>query len=279
VTAFLRLSLILAWVGFAGCSGSGAVAQDAEASSDAGRVADVGFVVEPCTNLCNARRPSYPFIGQGEGAGDVTMYATGPSKGGACNYGETNINYYVASNVNVAPGDGLGQWQNGRACGQCVEIEVQTTTGPRTVIVRITDRCADEFCGMDLGGLAPGEVMSDGFGRYRGSWRFVSCAGHPEVSDGPTSLNVLSGSNPYWALVQVRNPPWPVAAIDWQQQGSDAHGTFTYAGVSFENAFQVPQNVLQANASFTLTIRYTDGSQARLTLTSADLASEHAYPL
>jgi hypothetical protein len=92
-------------------------------------------------------------------------------------------------------------------------------------------------------------------------------------------LNVLGGSNPYWALVQVRNPPWPVATIDWQQQGSEAHGSFAYAGSSFENAFQVPQSVLQSNASFTLTIRYTDGSAAQATLSAAQLASEHAYPL
>ncbi len=254
-----------------GCSG----ARDAGTPGDEDAAA--GFVVEPCTSLCNAVTPSYPAIGQGQGAGDVTMYATGPSKGGACNYGETNINYYVASNVNVAPGDGLGQWQGGRACGQCVEILVQTTAGPRTVVVRITDRCADEFCGMDLGGLAPAEVMSDGFGRYRGSWRFVSCAGHPEVSDGPTSLNVIRGSNAYWALVQVRNPPWPVAAIDWQRQDGQARGSFAYAGSSYENAFQVPLAVLQANASFHLTIRYTDGSEAGLTLTSAQLASEQVH--
>jgi hypothetical protein len=237
------------------------------------------LVVEACTSLCNAVTPSYPTIAAGQGSGDITMYATGPSKGGACNYGETNINYYVASNVNVAPGDGLGQWQGGRACGQCVEITAQTLTGPRTVVVRITDRCADEYCGMDLGGQAPAQIMSDGFGRYRGSWRFVSCAGHPEVSDGPPSLNILSGSNPYWALVQVRNPPLPVATIDWQQQGSQAHGSFDYAAPSFENAFQVPLSVLQSNASFTLTIRYTDGSTAELSLSAAQLASEHAYPL
>lgn len=236
-------------------------------------------MVEPCTSLCNARTPSYPSIGVGQGAGDVTMYATSPSKGGACNYGAADINYYVAVNVNVAPGDGLGQWQAGRACGQCVEIVAQTSTGPRSVIVRIMDRCADEFCGMDLGGAAPAQVMSDGFGRYRGSWRFVSCAGHPEVSDGPTSLNVINGSNAYWALVQVRNPPWPVAGMDWQQQGSETHGSFTYASPSYENAFQVPLTVLQANALFTLTIRYNDGSSAQLTLTSAELASEHSYPI
>jgi hypothetical protein len=257
----------------------GGQAEDAAALTDGGQAEDARFVVEPCTSLCNAVTPSYPTIVQGQGMGDVTMYATGPSKGGACNYGETNINYYVASNVNVAPGDGLGQWQGGRACGQCVEIVVQSSTGPRSVVVRITDRCADEFCGMDLGGLAPAQVMPDGFGRYRGSWRFVSCAGHPEVSDGPTTLKVINGSNPYWALVQVRNPPWPVAAIDWQQQGSDARGSFDYAGVSYENAFQVPQTVLQANASFTLTIRFTDSSAAQLDLTSAQLASEHSYPL
>jgi len=87
------------------------------------------------------------------------MYTTEASNGGACNYGATKVMYFVAVNVNVAPGDGQGQWQGGRNCGQCVEVTALTTQGPQSVVVRIMDKCPDGYCGMDLGGAAAGAVM------------------------------------------------------------------------------------------------------------------------
>jgi hypothetical protein len=144
------------------------------------------------------------------------------------------------------------------------------------------DKCPDGYCGVDLGGLAPASVMSDGFGRYQGTWRVVSCDGHPEVSDGPPSLYVFRGSNPYWALVQVRNPSWPVVAIEWEQQDNPGlRGSFAYAGTTYsENSYQVPLEILQTPASFDLTVLYSDGSRARTTLTSSELAdADRSYPL
>jgi len=128
------------------------------------------------------------------------------SNGGACNYGATDIAYYAAISVNDQPGDALGAWQDGRICGECAMVTALTSQGPKNVVARIMDKCPDGYCGIDLGGDAPAAIMVDGFGRYLGRWEFVSCVGHAEVFDGPTVLSVSSSANPYWSVVQVRNP-------------------------------------------------------------------------
>ena len=231
-----------------------------------------------CVGLCDSVAPSYPAVDASAGQGNITMYTTEPSSGGACNYGVTGINYFAAMSVNLAPGDGQGQWQKGRICGQCVEVTAQTSQGPRSVVVRIVDKCPDVYCGIDLGGAAPVAVMADGFGRYDGSWRFVSCAGHPEVSDGSPSLYVSAGSNAYWSRVQIRNPATAVDAILWQDPTSQ--GMFPYASDP-ENTFEVPQTVLASTASMVaLTVRYTDGSAATVKLSPSQLTTANAsYPL
>lgn len=227
-----------------------------------------------CSGTCNAVTPSYPTLGPDSGQGNITMYTTEASNGGACNYGATKVMYFVAVNVNVAPGDGQGQWQGGRNCGQCVEVTALTTQGPQSVVVRIMDKCPDGYCGMDLGGAAAGAVMRDGFGRYDGSWRFVSCAGHPEVSDGPTTLSVGPGVNAYWSRVQVRNPPGAVTSITWRDsQGTS--GAFPYASDP-ENTFEVPQSVLQSTATtITITARFSDGGSQTVDVAPAQLATEN----
>jgi hypothetical protein len=247
----------------------------AEAVSEDTSRADSSDTTPICSGICNAVTPSYPTVGPDAGQGNITMYTTEASGGGACNYGVTKVLYFVAVNVNVSPGDGQGHWQGGRVCGQCVEVTALTTQGPQSVVVRIMDKCPDGYCGMDLGGAAPAAVMRDGFGRYAGSWRFVSCVGHPEVSDGPTSLCVSSGANAYWSRVQVRNPPGAVESIAWRDsQGTT--GTFPYASDP-ENTFEVPPSVLQSTvASITVTARFTDGSTATVDLAPGQLAVENA---
>lgn len=209
------------------------------------------------------------------------MYTINASDGGACQYGATEVLYFAASNVNLAPNDGKGQWQEGRICGQCVEVTVLTSEGTKSVVVRIMDRCADENCGMDLGGLAPSSVMADGFGRYQGAWRFVSCVGHPETYDGDTSLFVKEGSNAFWSAVQVRNPDMAVTAMDWQEQDdASKSGSFAYASPSIENFYLVPTEVLQGNATYVVTVHYSNGATVKATLTSAQLAQPKGrYPL
>lgn len=217
--------------------------------------------------------PSNPRFTDSVALGNVTMYTTEASDGGACNYGKTGVLYFAAINVSESAGDGKGQWQEGRFCGQCVEVTVITTKGPRQVVARIMDRCADEHCGVDLGGEAPAAIMADGFGRYDGAWRLVPCSGHPEVFDGAPSLFVKEGSNAFWAAIQVRNPNAAVAGMGWQNQAdtSDA-GTFDYGSPSLENYYFVPQEVLQGKGTYVVTIKYSDGTTARTVVTAEQLA-------
>jgi expansin (peptidoglycan-binding protein) len=235
-----------------------------------------------CPGSCNSATPVYPTLTAEGGLGNVTMYTTQASNGGACNYGTTKVMSFAAMSVNVQPGDGKGQWQGGRICGQCAEVTALTSQGPKTVVVRIMDKCPDGFCGIDLGGSAPGAVMLDGSGRYDGAWRFVSCAGHPEVSDGAPSLSVLNGSNAWWSRVQVRNPPSAVDSIEWQDAANAAtHGTFPYA-TDPENTFEVPvSSVLQSTiASFKITVHFVDGSKATVQVSRAQLGAQGgSYPL
>jgi len=233
-----------------------------------------------CVGICNAAEPVYPTVTAAAGSGSVTMYTTETSSGGACNYGSTGVTSFAAINVNVEPGDGLGQWQGGRACGQCLEVTAATSRGPASVVVRVMDRCADAYCGVDLGGEAPSAIMLDGFGRYDGIWRLVSCAGHDGVSDGPPALHVVAGSNAWWARVQVRNPPWAVAMVTWRESAGPASGSFPYAADP-ENTFEVPTEVLQSSASsLGVTVRFGDGTAAGAELTPSQLASPgSSYPL
>jgi expansin (peptidoglycan-binding protein) len=232
-----------------------------------------------CKGVCNAVEASYPVVSTESALGNVTEYTTSPSNGGACLYGNTNVSFFAAMSVNVEPGDGKGHWQEGRICGQCAKVTALTSQGPKQVVVRIMDKCPDVNCGIDLGGNAPKSVMLDGFGRYEGAWELISCVGHDEVFDGPTSLFVKDGSNAFWAAVQVRNPPMSVTAINYQNQtNAKDHGTFEYASPQIENYYFVPTEVLQANANFDIMVTYRDGSTASIALSSAELAkAESSY--
>jgi expansin (peptidoglycan-binding protein) len=173
----------------------------------------------------------------------------------------------------------MGQWQSGRICGQCAEVTALTSQGLKTTVVRIMDRCADANCGIDLGGAAPAAVMANGSGRYLGQWRFVSCAGHPEVSDGVPSLNVISGSNAWWARLRVMNPVSAVQGITWKTATSA--GSLPYAHDP-ENSYELPvSDVLQStSSSVQLTVTYSDGSTATAQLTPAQLGTGGStYPL
>ncbi|MGD9221867.1 MAG: glycoside hydrolase family 6 protein [Desulfobacteraceae bacterium] len=236
---------------------------------------------DECPGQCNAATPVHPTILSDGGLGNVTMYSTASSSGGACNYGATDVMSYAAINVNILPGDAQGQWQAGKICGQCAEVTALTSQGPQTVVVRIMDKCPDEHCGIDLGGDAPAAVMLDGSGRYDGEWRFVSCDGYAEVSDGSPALYVLPGSNPWWSRVHVRNGSTATDAITWQDAAGTANGYLPFA-TNPENAFEVPvDEVLQSGMSAVLiTVHYVDGTTATVTLSPAELATEStSYPL
>ena len=263
-------------------TGGTAAAANADGGTATGGASTVSSgLPASCSGACNAAALANPQLTDYGALGNVTMYTTLASDGGACQYGATGVMYFAAINVNLSPNDGQGQWQEGRFCGQCVEVTTLTSQGPKQIVVRIMDRCADEYCGIDLGGAAPADIMADGFGRYEGAWRLVSCIGHPETFDGDPSLFVKEGSNAYWAAVQVRNPDTAVTAIDWQKQDDpSSQGTFEYASPSIENYYLVPEEVLAGNATYLLTVRYADGSTATVSVTSAQLAEPLGiYPL
>lgn len=232
------------------------------------------------SNSCDAATPSDPQLTACGALGNVTMYSTSASNNGACGYGTTNVMYYAAINVNLAPGDGLGQWQGGRICGQCMQVTVLTSQGLKSVVVRIMDKCPDGYCGIDLGGSAPAAVMGTDFGRYQGAWSAVPCAGHPEVFDGVPSIYVKDGSNGGWSAIQVRNPMTAVAAIDYQDENNGAiSGTMALLTPSIENFFSVPTDVL-AGSIIDLTVRYVNGTTATVTLTATQLGTPSTtYPL
>lgn len=243
-------------------------------------VADSGLP-DRCEGSCNAAKPVHPTIQSNGGLGNITMYSTAASNGGACNYGPSDVMSYAAIGVDILPDDAKAQWQEGRICGQCAEVTALTSKGPKKVVVRIMDKCPDEYCGIDLGGSAPAKIMLDGFGRYAGKWRFVSCNGQPGVSDGPPTLDVFQGSNPWWSRVQVRNGPSATASITWRDSAGSAHGTFPYS-TNPENTFEVPINtVLQSqHKSLLITVHYADKTTATATLSPGQLAKALAsYPL
>jgi expansin (peptidoglycan-binding protein) len=243
---------------------------DADETTDAGD----GFC-----EACDSIPASNPVVYSSGGTGNVTTYgnvsAPLPSNGGACNYGSTQINYFAAINVNVNPNDSEGQWRGGKICGQCVRVKTKTPQGWKEVVVRIMDKCADQYCGIDLGGAPARDLMGEQPGRYQGSWSFVSCEGYEGVSDGPPSILVKDGSNPWWALIQVRNPLAAVAAIDWESADGSTRGSFALA-TEAENFYTVPEEVRMSLETIRLTIRYSDQRSHLLEITGNALTEERA---
>jgi hypothetical protein len=206
-----------------------------------------------CEGICDASPPSIPILFDTAGFGDVTTYGDvahpAPSAGGACNYGPTGILWFAAIQVDRLPGDAQGQWRGGRACGQCAEVRARTPDGWKSAIVRIVDKCPDANCGIDLGGAPARALMGDKPGRYAGEWRFVSCDGHPGVSDGEPALFVKEGTNPWWSRVQVRNPAERITGMRIRKLSGSAWTELAWAAEA-ENFFAVPDEVLADTAGY-----------------------------
>lgn len=218
-----------------------------------------------CTGICDASSPSFPVLTDSVSYGDVTTYGgvdtTIVSSGGACNYGVTGIRFYAAIQVNHLPGDLQGQWNGGRICGQCVLVRARTDSGWKQTIVRITDKCPDGYCGIDLGGAPAHALMGVMAGRYSGEWSFVSCAGHPELFDGPSRIWIKDGSNPDWAVVQVRDPIQAVEALRYRRMGAaDSSWSDMAWAIEAENFFKVPGDVLKDSARYEIQALYRDGT-------------------
>lgn len=227
-----------------------------------------------CEN-CDSFTAADPTLTENGGYGSVTTYGSVTEKeassGGACNYGKTNIHYYAAIHVNVSPGDDLGPWQGGSACGGCVHVRARTPEGWKEVTVRIMDRCPDANCGVDLGGAPASEIMGNRVGRYSGEWEFVSCEGVEGVWDDSTSVWVKEGASTFWSIIQVRNPKDAVKSMTLKGvQSNDAHVLEMVVGT--ENFWTVPPEVLQTDNEYTLTVVYRTGEPDTWLLKGSELS-------
>lgn len=220
-----------------------------------------------CSGNCDAAALAMPVLTDSGGAGSVTTYGgvgnAIPSAGGACNYGGTGIARYAAIQVSVLPGDLQGQWRGGRICGQCAEVRARTPEGWKSTTVRIVDKCPDDHCGIDLGGAPATELMGAQAGRYSGEWRFVSCEGVAGVSDGVPTLHVKEGSNPWWSLVQVRNPESAVVSMRLRPASSAVWDTLPWAGEA-ENFLKVPAAVLSDSLTEYVLEAHTRGGRVHV---------------
>mgnify|MGYP002623981236 CR=1 FL=1 len=227
-----------------------------------------------CT-ACDSFAAADPELTENGGKGSVTTYGSITAKetslGGACNYGQTNIQYYAAIHVNVSPGDDKGPWNGGAACGGCVHVKARTPDGWKDVTVRITDKCPDANCGVDLGGAPAADIMGDRVGRYSGEWEFVSCEGVEGVWGDSTSLWVKEGASEFWSIVQVRNPKDMVKSI--AIYGIDTRDFYELEMVAgTENFWEVPKEVLQTDNRYRVVVKYRTGSDGEWKIKGSDLA-------
>ena len=231
-----------------------------------------------CTN-CDSYTAADPTLVENGGKGSVTTYGSITAKetslGGACNYGQTNIQYYAAIHVNVSPGDDKGPWDGGMACGGCVHVKAKTPDGWKEVTVRITDRCPDANCGVDLGGAPASDIMGIQVGRYYGEWEFVSCEGVEGVWGDSTSIWVKEGASEFWSIIQVRNPKDAVRKIVFNEVDGDKSYTLDFV-VGTENFWTVPQEVLQSDKSYSVVVTYRSGTDDEWILKSSELTIPEA---
>ena len=231
-----------------------------------------------CTN-CDSFTAADPVLVENGGKGSVTTYGSITAKetslGGACNYGQTNIQYYAAIHVNVSPGDDKGPWDGGMACGGCVHVKAKTPDGWKEVTVRITDRCPDANCGVDLGGAPASDIMGIQVGRYYGEWEFVSCEGVEGVWGDSTSIWVKEGASTYWSIIQVRNPKDAVRKIVFNEVDGDKTYPLEFV-VGTENFWTVPKEILQSEKSYSVVVTYRSGTDDEWILKGSDLAVPEA---
>ena len=230
-----------------------------------------------CTD-CDSFTAADPELTENGGKGSVTTYGSITAKetslGGACNYGQTNIQYYAAIHVNVSPGDDKGPWDGGAACGGCVRVKARTPDGWKRVTVRITDRCPDANCGVDLGGAPAADIMGNRVGRYSGEWEFVSCEGVDGVWGDSTSLWVKEGASAFWSIVHVRNPKDMVKTITILGEGDESHELEMVVGT--ENFWTVPPEILQSDNRHRVVVKYRTGTDDVWYIKGSELAKSEA---
>ena len=250
--------------------------KSAQSSSSAkpARSSDSGV----CTS-CDSYTAADPILVENGGKGSVTTYGSITAKetslGGACNYGQTNIQYYAAIHVNVSPGDDKGPWDGGMACGGCVHVKAKTPDGWKEVTVRITDRCPDANCGVDLGGAPASDIMGIQVGRYYGEWEFVSCEGVEGVWGDSTSIWVKEGASEFWSIIHVRNPKDMVKSITIY--GVDTRDFYELEMVvGTENFWKVPLAVLKTDNRYRVVVTYRTGTDDEWIIKGSELAVPEA---
>ena len=256
---------------------SSSSAEDSPQSSS--EAATIGSSDDGKCTSCDSFTAADPELTEKGGKGSVTTYGSVTAKetslGGACNYGQTNIQYYAAIHVNVSPGDELGPWNGGSACGGCVHVKARTPDGWKEVTVRITDRCPDANCGVDLGGAPASDIMGINVGRYSGEWEFVSCEGVEGVWGDSTSIWVKEGASEFWSIIHVRNPKDMVKSITiFGVDTRDVHELEMVVGT--ENFWTVPQSVLQTDNRYRIVVKYRTGDDDEWKIKGSDLAVPEA---
>ena len=259
---------------------SSATSSSAVSSSDSAPVSssDEDEGDGKCTN-CDSFTAADPELTENGGKGSVTTYGSITAKetslGGACNYGQTNIQYYAAIHVNVSPGDEKGPWNGGAACGGCVRVKAKTPDGWKRVTVRITDRCPDADCGVDLGGAPASDIMGIQVGRYYGEWEFVSCEGVEGVWGDSTSIWVKEGASEFWSIIHVRNPKDMVKSITIY--GVDTRDFYELEMVvGTENFWTVPPEILQTDNRYRIVVKYRSGTDDEWKIKGSELAEPEA---
>ena len=254
------------------------VSSDVEAAP-ASSASTIGSGDDGKCSACDSFTAADPELTENGGKGSVTTYGSVTAKetslGGACNYGQTNIQYYAAIHVNVSPGDEKGPWNGGAACGGCVHVKARTPDGWKEVTVRITDRCPDANCGVDLGGAPASDIMGINVGRYSGEWEFVSCEGVEGVWGDSTSIWVKEGASEFWSIIHVRNPKDMVKSITiFGVDTRDVHELEMVVGT--ENFWTVPQSVLQTDNRYRVVVKYRTGEDDEWKIKGSDLAVPEA---
>ncbi|WP_254794649.1 hypothetical protein [Fibrobacter sp. UWCM] len=141
--------------------------------------------------------------------------------------------------------------------------------------VRITDRCPDANCGVDLGGAPAADIMGNRVGRYYGEWEFVSCEGVDGVWGDSTSIWVKEGASEFWSIIQVRNPKDMVKGV--AIYGIDTRDFYELEMVvGTENFWTVPKNVLQTDNRYRVVVKYRTGTDDEWKIKGSDLAVPEA---
>jgi expansin (peptidoglycan-binding protein) len=182
-----------------------------------------------------AATPETGCPGSWTSSGEATYYDafTQPN---ACGLPLTSDQYVAA--VTEAAFDGSA------VCGRCLRV-----TGPMgSIVARITDYCVGPGChDLDLSPNAFAAIGNPLDGIIPISWESGSC----DV-EGPIAFYFDSGSNPYYAKIQVRNHRYGIAGLAIAESGHP----FVELDRSSDNAFEFVSGVAPIAAP--LSLRVTD---------------------